>query len=396
MLFLYSKYYFTRRPIYILSAILACFFWFITRFEALPALFLLMAFILIRILIRCRRRRSHYAALLVSALVFVFGAGAWSWQRSVFLSQPELFGSLTNFSGELLYWHVSQSLTVSADNGPYSRELAAFIQDLPTHPADEPQDYYFDPEWKRNIFAQVDWGRFWALQKALQHRLGIKAADQLLRHVVVETVTAHPALLWDFYLPTFLCYFGLKPVQDRCYTFYREMAQFMPAFGEFAREARQWPFLFSWDEYELMPYNVNNIAMWTLKGNEKMIRSYNAGSLPLNPPHLKQMQVSLQLVRNVVRGAAGVLFWLLIWLLPFSRHRMLFLFIAAMAVMQAGAMAVAVEWYPRYEHTVLPEIIMTVACGLAALREVWVKASRGKARANSTGRLAQPDEEDRV
>jgi hypothetical protein len=207
MAFLYSRFYATRKPPYMVAAMVAGFLAAMFRYEGLyvMAFAALMAF---GVEVYAKRWGSVKAACVTGLLILV-SLTAWSWERSRMLDDPRYFGSLHNFTGRQLFADLlaaaggaaaSYSFTrppddatdrwtpdhrrvifISPENGPASTEIGTLSNCCAgTYP-----DYYVDPS--------VDLG--WTMEAMVVDLKGPVGGDQFLRQIVREAIVAHPEIL---------------------------------------------------------------------------------------------------------------------------------------------------------------------------------------------------------
>jgi len=380
---LYSRYYFTKRPLYIYLSAATSFSLIVTQYEMVLIPLLLTIFVLIR----GRRRRGQYRAAFLSIALVLAGTVARSWERSVYIGQPEFFGSLHNDTAHVMFlriycygtdsvtlawernlftWNKFEPTDITRDgrglvlirprNGPNSAKLVDFINALPSMP---PSPDLYPPKWKQTFFSEPDYAKGWALTQALNARLGSKGAEELLRGVVAEAMIAHPIILWDM-MTSYLWYFGINLSTILQGTI-----------------AQHFPIGSLWAEDELLHLGYNgHLAKWYL--TDKMMRSYDHS---FHPPWLSFMSKAIpvgDIFENYSRNIIGPLFMVLIWFIPFSRYRVLFLFVALVPLLLITSNVAAYGFAPRYEHASLQIICMAAICGFIALREVLQRRRVGR------------------
>ncbi len=335
--FFFSRFVVTQRWHYAILTTGAVLMALMIRHEALYLAVVAVALLLSMAL--WQRNKIAIISICLSALIAISLIFAWSLARSRVLKQPELFGSLHNFTGRQLFWRVYVSLGTSnealsfsfsrpspseaerwapdktriifvqAKNGPASAELAEMF-----------------PGALRNPTEELVWRIIFGTE--MMHRKGIQEGDAFLLRVVKETIVAHPEIL-AVILASGTPYLGIH----------------LP--GSSFRN----PPIFSWwtfDTYEAMPYNIDNTVVPHL--TPRLLRAYahsqwqiEDASLALTRPSwdqrdrpnwLNTLHRLGQMMHNIVRNTLGVVLVLTVWFLPVSRHRALATFLFLSCVLQ--------------------------------------------------------------
>jgi hypothetical protein len=294
--------------------------------------------------------------------------------RAKGLKQPELFGSLHNYGGWQLFnrVYVSPIITdalsyrfarppddavdrwapdkqrvvfVQAKNGPASAELARMMPGL----FEDPTEQHFG-ELVMAVMKYADGGA-----NTIGYHKGILYTDKFLREVTKETVIAHPEIL------------ALVALNAAAY------------FGVTLPGASLWPppFFSLWinDTYEAMPYDIGQQASTSM--SKRLFEIYTASQWQ-RPDWLVRLHHSGQLMHNILRNTLGVILALTLWFLPLTRHRWLAAFIFMTAGLQIAAGAAGFGFNGRYEHMIIPYLLMiailsTEAC-VTLVRRVFAAA----------------------
>ncbi len=338
--------------------------------------------------------------------VALFGAAAlavvmaWSAERAIIMGNPALVGSLHNLFGHQLFWRVYASLPgpvrfwqcvvvlprdpscndgstplallVQPKNGPATRRLADLV-------ADWAVEYHQDPKATVAAFVgkpsdelPVDWNGLAA--NVAVNRLGPVEGDELLRQAAVEAIKAHPEILYMM-AASISPYFGIS------------FENFWYAL-RYPRNAG--PILFAnWgeDAMEALPFNLHDLArqdlqskLWSeyRKSNEAPATSFDKALL-----HLSRTG------RNLVRDLAGLVFLVTLPALLWARPRALAVFLLGSFALMLGAYAVAFGYSMRFEHVILPLMLMLTVVAIETLvRGIAGRLRRRRQSAAYAGRLS--------
>jgi hypothetical protein len=365
--FAFSRFVVTRKSQYVVLTACAAFAALSMRNETiyLAALIALIQFGIALL----GRQKAAAIYVCICAFVTLVLLGGWSWERSRILHQPELFGSLHNFTGRQLFWRVYASFSgiagafelatpasdsdrwssdgrlitfVQGKNGPASAELAARFPQALANPTD-------------------DMG--WLIGQEIAQEKGALEADKFFRSVVEETIGAHPELLALFVL-TSSQYFGIW-IDRRTHG--------LPLFSVWA-----------FDHYESMPYNIADSAKASLTPH--LFKAYTdsqwefadvSASLAKppwqqanRPDWLNTFHRVGQTMFNIVRNAVGAVLIFTIWFLPFTRHRALAVFVFLSCGLLLLSAAAGFGFNGRYEHFILPYLLMLAALSTQACLEI--------------------------
>jgi hypothetical protein len=364
-----SRFFVTEKRAYVYLAMGAAFAALMTRNEAV---FIAIAVAVLQLAFALHRRnRTAIVAVCISSVVTLTATMTWSGLRAIGLKQPELFGSLSNYGGWQTFHRVYTSplgsearsykfsrppedaadrwstdrqrvIFVQAKNGPASAELATMMPGL----LEDPSEVHFG-EIVTELLRRGDDGA-----NTVGYHKGILYTDNFLRRVVRETVIAHPEVVPLIVLNA-TDYLGLS----------------LPV-------ANAWPppyfSLWSQDAYEALPFDIGQQASTSMR--PRLFKKYADSQWP-RPEWLNSLHRAGQLSHNILRNTLGVVLSLTIWFLPLTRYRWLAAFVVATMALQAGAGAAGFGFNGRYEHMVIPYLLMTAVLSLEALWS-WARALR--------------------
>ena len=326
---------------------------------------------------------------------------AWSAERAVIMGNPALVGSLHNFFGHQLFWRVYVTLPapvrfwqcvvvlprdpscddgstpiallVQPKNGPATRRLADLVTDWAEEPITRTQRRSsppFLPSQATN--RRVDWNGLAA--KVAVDRLGPVEGDDLLRQVAVEAIKAHPEILYMM-AASISPYFGIS------------FENFWYAL-RYPRNAG--PILFAnWgeDAMEAMPFNIRDLARQALQS--ELWREYRkSNEVPLTSFDKALLHLS-RTARNLVRNTVGLVFLVTLPALLWARPRALAVFLLGSFALMLGAYAVAFGYSMRFEHVILPLMLMLTVVAIETLvRGIAGRLRRRRQSAAYAGRLS--------
>lgn len=326
-------------PIFPVGAILALFAAGMTRTEAVPIAIFAAALLL---------RRDTVRQILLACLLCVAVALAWSWQRSVYLGNPALFGSFNNFTGHQLFGRVYFAIgpnieggAVRPENGPAAQRLDTFIR------RHQKEIFYLsggkrgttEEEWITNIYRFPHSGISWNIGEIARRELGLIDGDKMLRDVALEAVLAHPQC--------FAVMFG-------------DAVQFIGW--------RNGRLIWEEDSYTSFPFDLSRSASYYL--SPAMFKRYRKNHEMWRPDFIFAMRDLAHTTHNVTRNLLAPVF-LCFAVFGLLRHFRLAAFIGGVAIMTIAAPSISVGWSMRYEHVTIPFMLMAAAIGLAALAAVW-------------------------
>ncbi len=402
MVYWFSRAYFFRSGLATFGALLAGTAAALTRSEGLPLFLATVAFLALGL-----RRRRNFLVLALAVIVALLPLVAWSALRSSYAGQPVLFGSLNNFSGRQLLWRVyvslptevlwwqrkvlhapSQHLTadgsgvvlVDPQNGPATRRLYRLLVEIASEKPSRfhymkealassvgapPGGFYahlFEPfdgnpeDLATNVFAHPsqfynDW-----MRGEVERKLGIVKADRLSRRVAWEAVAQHPVILGAV-VSSSTWYFGIA--------FDQLLNGRMPPFAPIVTDA-----------YERVPFNLANCAV---RLTRSLMAEYRRDHRRGIPTMINRIVDAAQILHYTIRNVCGILFLFTVWVLPWSRRRAIGLFVATLALLSIGAGSVGFGWNGRYEHWILPLMMMAVASSIVAtdgLLRLWPQGRR--------------------
>lgn len=288
------------------------------------AVYILMLAVLM-MLLQCRdwRRAGSVAACALVVATVIMG---WSWKRAEIMHEPAAFGSLHNFTGRQMFWRVYYAVgngslvNVRPENGPASKRLAEMFPGMLDHPSHENN---------------------WKIGQSVVDRFGAIEGDVFLKQVVRETIT-----------PEIVKVFALDAVQFLGVSFADKIV------------------IWHHDTYETMPFNIAGIAQSTMTPGlwNQYTTSYRRKSKNLAAIHRAGQQA-----HNLLRISLGVLLVLSIWFLPFTRHRWLAVFLFLTSGLLIGTAVLGFGFNVRYEHMILPFLLMTVSLAFATAIQARVK-----------------------
>ena len=422
IIYSFSRYYFSRDPRFIYLVIFLGLAAMSTRWGGLIPLLLAS----IMLVIVAHKETGHLRHLLLALSVAAAIAGSFSFWRSQDLNEPALFGSLHNmtsrimfyrvyhdFPGSAMRWHQLLELPVPDDedivsvyhrdkqthalklvdpgNGPATRRLRELIVTVATenpdgyrrlkpfldqaykYPGQPIQDYY------QEYFGQFDGDAEAMAENFFNHpspfytdyifgelnlKLGIARTDTLFRNIVMEAVSAHPIILLSM------------------------ATQGMPLLGvdvetlvlRLRGSPSGSPVMVFWGNADYSKVGIDPTGCV-------------ASALPpeMQAENLQDHRITFPLtesvvftagntMRNLVRNTVGIIVLLTWWFIPFSRHRVYLIFIAACALAFIGGASVAGTKgvYTRYEIPIQPLILMATTGAILALRDFFQKLGAWK------------------
>lgn len=311
-------------------------------------------------LVVSRRNWRAAAGVCVSALIALSVTVTWSWARARLLGQPELFGSLHNFSGWQLFDRVylsgisgrwgntpeqQNTIFIQAKNGPASRKIETMFPGLLEKPSQE--------NFGTIVMGIMKWADDGA--NTVGYHKGIAYTDSLLREMIRETIVAHPKIL------------GLMTMSAAPYV------------GLYLPGAKLWPPPIFWgpfDTYQAMPFDIGTQASTSMpKG---LFKKY-ADSQWERPAWLIWFRQAGQDMHNLLRTSIGLVLVLTIWFLPLSRHRWLAAFAFVVSGIMIAAATAGFGYNGRYEHAIIPYLLITATMSAEAfLTWVLLLATRRK------------------
>lgn len=297
------------------------------------------------------RDKTAVVSVFMSALIALNLIFAWSWVRSRVLNQPELFGSLHNATGGQLFWRVYFSLGGDALSFAFSRPP---ISDVGRWTADKTRIVFVQssngpasaelaevmPGALENPTEALTWKIMFGTEM-IRHK-GILEWDRFLLRVVKETVIAHPEIL------------GLVAMSATGYL------------GVNLSGGKLWPLPFWWgplDTYQAMPYNIDNTVVPHL--TPRLLKTYTESQWE-RTGWLVLLRYAGQNMHNTLRIASGIVLVLTVWFLPLTRCKWLAAYVFLSAGMLIAAGAAGFGYNGRYDHFILPYLLMAAALSTEA------------------------------
>jgi len=288
-----------------------------------------------------------------------------------------LAGSLNNFAGHQLfdriYWLVEppavlwdcvlagrppadcaaqKSLTlVQPQNGPATRRIGELMGGWAAKSGYEPDkfvdDFFADPEDTSRL------DKRWLINTEVIDRLGYVKGDALVLRGFWETVRAHPLAYAYSVAAVAAWYFGIS-LDRLVYRIWSAPYSGPIVFANWVR-----------DPFESLPGDSGRVAQYTLPKELFEIyerrRAQPMGWLAL------RIHEAEQEMRAAMRNILGLVL-LVSWpALILARARMLALYFLGSLALMIGIYSATVDYDPRYEHAILPVMIMTTALALDAL-----------------------------
>jgi len=302
----------------------------------------------------------------------------WSAERAAILGNPALVGSLHNFFGHQLFWRVYVTLPASVrfwqcvvvlprdpscddgstpiallvqpKNGPATRRLAGFVTDWAAANGQNPEGILAAILTKPTDEPPLDWNGLAA--KVAVDRLGPLEGDELLRQVAVEAIKAHPDILYMM-AASISPYLGIS---------------FESFWYALRYPSNAGPILFAnWgeDAMEAMPFNIRDLVRQAL--SPELWREYRrSNEVPLTSLDKALLHLS-RTARNLVRNTVGLVFLVTFPALLWARPRALAVFLVGSFGLMLGAYAVAFGYSMRFEHVILPLMLMLSVIAIETL-----------------------------
>ena len=375
----------TKRPRYSILAMASGFVAMMLRNEGLYIVTYAFVIMMASVWRNRRRRRT----LVVSGAVVAVLTLGWSAERASILGHAELIGSLSNYGGTQLFARVYRLfvgdpatfegrteavafwdclskervancrgrrpiIMVRLENGPATRQFATLLHTLAVNRGIDPQKYvadYFDNPW--DISTEY---RELTAQTVAIDGLGLLHGDELLWRVFFEAIRAHPVDFAFSIATDFAWYFGIS-VQDLIYRFTST-----PTDGiVFANWVH--------DSYEALPNDNGWVAQHVLTPmlwrKYQQLRAKPTSALELNLHQLGQT------TRNVIRNAVGVALIFMWPALFWARPRLPALFLVGCLGINLAIYSIVVYYDPRYEHAILPLMIIVAALVGHVIVRTW-------------------------
>ncbi|MBL6933867.1 MAG: hypothetical protein ISR48_00475 [Alphaproteobacteria bacterium] len=432
MIYGFSRYYFSRDPRFIYLVIFLGLAMMFTRWGGV-ALILLTAIMLV---IVTRKETDHLRHLILALSVVVATTGYYSFWRSYVLNEPALFGSLHNMTSLQMFWRVDHDLTrpamewthllglpipddehllreyrdkftwgierdsaldasyekvaalklVDPANGPATRRLRDLIVTVAT---ENPEAYrrlkpmidraYQPPNRPRVDYYHENFGRFEGdaesmaenffnhpssfyasyIFSELNLKLGITQTDTLFRDVAMEAISSHPIVLLTI-VAQGMEFLGVD---------------FKALVGQLRGTSSELPVMAIWGKFHYSTGGIDTTGCVASAFPPEMQVENLQDNLITSPLTESALFTAGKIMLNLVRNTVGVIALLTWWFIPFSRHRVYLIFIAACALALIGGAAVAASGGSgsRYEIFILPLILMTTTGAILALREFFQK-----------------------
>ena len=366
--FLYGS---NNNPLFLFLANLSILFATMVRWEAMYialSIFIFQFYFLIK-----KKSKSLFKAMLVSLVIFISVLYSWSAIRALALGQKELFGSLHNASGRQLFWRVYSMASKEAIHWNFSK----------------PSVYETD-RWTKNqkevIFVQEKNG---IASKTISsmfpgflnnpsddnastivfgkkiNEYGILRGDELLKEAAIETIISNPKLI-PLIMLSVTPYFGINIPEKKYFT---------------------WAV---YDLYEAMPYDIDKTVVKNL--STKLAIKYKESQWQIEdkalklarpawnesgrPEVLNQFHRFAQLLRNIIRNCAGAILICTIWFIPLSKNKSFGFFLFSSLVLMLSASAFGFGYNGRYEHFILPYVLMLSFLSLKSFVDYFFKKNK--------------------
>jgi hypothetical protein len=368
--YFYSRFLYisNNNSIFLILANLSILLATLVRWEAMYialSIFIFQFYFLIK-----KKSKSLFNAILVSLVIFISVLYSWSAIRALALGQKELFGSLHNASGRQLFWRVYSMASKEAINWDFSK----------------PSVYETD-RWTKNqkevIFVQEKNG---IASKTISsmfpgflnnpsddnastivfgkkiNEYGILKGDELLKEAAIETIISNPKLI-PLIMLSITPYFGINIPEKKYFT---------------------WEV---YDLYEAMPYDIGKTVVTNLSTN--LAIRYKASQWQIEdnvlklarpawkesgrPEALNQFHRFTQLLRNIIRNCAGAILIFTIWFIPLSKNKSFGIFLFSSLVLMLSASAFGFGYNGRYEHFILPFVLMLSFLSLKSFVDYFFK-----------------------
>ena len=342
-------------------------------------------------------RRRDVKGLALGLVLVLLTCGGWSMYRAIALKDARVFGTLNNGSGDQLYWQMYGYMSpevygwerylasdpapapvlaeraaayrvLRPDAGPAASELADRIRQIAKARPDEDvlgartvggeKGGYFtrlggDPDrLVQDIFSAPSSTYVFSVPAELRRELGPRDSERLLNRVNFEAIRAHPTF-WLSKTVVALNYLGV----------------FVPSPLALLAGAPLTPkamLMVQWDEihYANVPFDLGQCASGSLPA--RMLGEYRWDSrLPRSSARFVAL---MSFARNVVRNVVGPIVLVLGLLALFTPAALLYVTVAASAVVLIGVVAVLGGGvYTRYEYAVIPLLLVLFAGILQAL-----------------------------
>ncbi|MGO8869147.1 MAG: ArnT family glycosyltransferase [Alphaproteobacteria bacterium] len=393
----------TRRPGYAVLATAAGATGIMMRNEGL----FLLVFAFFVMLWTAWPNRRPLRALVLSAGVALVLLLAWSAERARIMGDPALIGTLNNKMGHQLYVQVythsqrnprnmgakfwdcvvirlelpecksgDDIILVRPENGPATRRIAALVRGWAAASGYDPDQYV--AEYFAKPLATTHGEKFWLPYTEAADRLGLIEANKLLLRAYFEAVKAHPAYLFSVATDV-AWYFGVS-LQNLTYQISAAFASTDPLSGTGLSLPASTSFFANHivDPYEALPGDDDRIARQVLPPD--LLRLYKEQrAKPISAFKVKLHRLG-DALRNLIRNAVGIVF-LLAWSLFFvgrrGRHGVLSFYLLGSLAIMIGGYALAVNFDPRYEHIVLPALIVATVMAVHRLLVLCNFGARG-------------------
>jgi hypothetical protein len=440
MIYGFSRYYFSRDPRFIYLVIFLGLAMMFTRWGGV-ALILLTAIMLV---IVTRKETGHLRHLMLALSVVVATMGSYSFWRSHVLNEPALFGSLHNMTSLQMFWRVDHDLTrpamewaqllglpipddehlwweyrnkftwgikrdsaldasykkvaslklVDPANGPATRRLHDLIVTVAT---ENPEAYrklkplidqaYQPPNRPRVDYYHENFGRFEGdaesmaenffnhpssfyasyIFSELNLKLGITQTDTLFHNVAMEAISSHPIVL-------------LETVSQGMEFFGVDLKGLV---GRLRGSPSGRPVMAIWGKFHYSTGGIDTTGCVASAFPPEMQAENLQDNRITSPLTESALFTAGKTMLNLVRNTVGVIALLTWWFIPFSRHRVYLIFIAACALALIGGVTIVATGgaLTRYEIFILPLILMTTTGAILALREFFQKLGGGSPNA---------------
>jgi hypothetical protein len=435
--YFYSRYYFSRDPRFIPLTIIVALLAMLTRWEGMFALITTIFFIALIARTKTQHRRLFALSLVPVFLILVSWTGARAIMyrdpgllfslhsgsgQQLFWTMYHQLGAETEYFEKLFGVDTNSKQIENAlsfgehgiqvvvpENGPETTRLAKvlveYVRDNPDsyrnlkegldtayRPAPQAnRDFYYeafgrfegDPEkLVRNIFATPNMFYPPYIFSALVSKLGISEADQLLKSVAWEGFSRHKLVALPGLKKVF-SFYGVEaaPVMEAIAT--KTAPNTSPIFVHWKKnhDSEVEPTVF--DIAGCLSRNLPDRLFSELKAAEYRRAGYSARRLIAGrkdnddvrtPPAVAASALETgHLLRNLVRNIAGPVFLLGVWILVFSRHRLLYFPMVITVFALSGAYGMlGVGAGTRYEFPIQPLILFIVG-GLVQHAWEWYR-----------------------